>query len=87
MRRITIFGATGSIGQNTLDLIGRDPDAYKVVALTGGQNIEIFQLRFLHIIREGPFGLNELAQTLFFLNTEGLIQGSASEIGVDNQCF
>lgn len=39
MRRITIFGATGSIGQNTLDLIGRDPDAYKVVALTGGQNI------------------------------------------------
>ena len=39
MRRISIFGATGSIGQNTLDLIGRDPDAYDVVALTGGQNI------------------------------------------------
>jgi 1-deoxy-D-xylulose-5-phosphate reductoisomerase len=39
MRRITIFGATGSIGQNTLDLIGRDPEAYQVVALTGGQNI------------------------------------------------
>jgi 1-deoxy-D-xylulose-5-phosphate reductoisomerase len=39
VRRITIFGATGSIGQNTLDLIGRDPDAYDVVALTGGQNI------------------------------------------------
>lgn len=39
MRRITIFGATGSIGQNTLDLIGRDRDAYKVVALSGDQNI------------------------------------------------
>ncbi len=39
MRRITIFGATGSIGQNTLDLVGRDRDAYKVVALTGDQNI------------------------------------------------
>lgn len=39
MRRISIFGATGSIGQNTLDLISRDPDAYDVVALTGGQNI------------------------------------------------
>ncbi len=39
MRRITIFGATGSIGQNTLDLIGRDRDAYQVVALTGDQNI------------------------------------------------
>ncbi|MFP7571638.1 1-deoxy-D-xylulose-5-phosphate reductoisomerase [Marivita sp. S2033] len=40
MKRITILGATGSIGQNTLDLIGRDADAYKVVALTGGQNID-----------------------------------------------
>lgn len=39
MRRITIFGATGSIGQNTLDLIGRDRDTYQVVALTGDQNI------------------------------------------------
>ncbi|MWB77322.1 1-deoxy-D-xylulose-5-phosphate reductoisomerase [Pseudooceanicola sp. 216_PA32_1] len=39
MRRITIFGATGSVGQSTLDLIGRDPQAYRVVALTGGQNV------------------------------------------------
>lgn len=39
MRRISVFGATGSIGQNTLDLIGRDPEAYKVVALTGGRNV------------------------------------------------
>ena len=40
MRRISIFGATGSIGQNTLDLIARNPEAYDVVALTGEQNIE-----------------------------------------------
>lgn len=39
MKRISIFGATGSIGQNTIDLIGRDADAYDVVALTGGRNI------------------------------------------------
>lgn len=39
MRRVSIFGATGSIGQNTIDLIARDRDAYQVVALTGGQNI------------------------------------------------
>lgn len=38
-RKVSVFGATGSIGQNTLDLIGRDPDAYDVVALTGGANI------------------------------------------------
>ncbi len=40
MRRISVFGATGSIGQNTLDLIARAPEAYDVVALTGGANIK-----------------------------------------------
>ncbi|WP_037306944.1 1-deoxy-D-xylulose-5-phosphate reductoisomerase [Ruegeria halocynthiae] len=40
MRRVSIFGATGSIGQNTIDLIDRNPSAYDVVALTGGANIE-----------------------------------------------
>lgn len=40
MRRVSIFGATGSIGQNTIDLIRRAPDAYDVVALTGGRNVE-----------------------------------------------
>ena len=39
MRRVSIFGATGSIGQNTLDLIARAPHDYDVVALTGGRNI------------------------------------------------
>jgi len=40
MRRISILGATGSIGQNTLDLIRRARDQYQVVALTGGKNID-----------------------------------------------
>ncbi|WP_026757848.1 1-deoxy-D-xylulose-5-phosphate reductoisomerase [Sediminimonas qiaohouensis] len=39
MTRITVLGATGSIGQNTLDLVARDPARFDVVALTGGRNI------------------------------------------------
>ncbi|PVA06174.1 1-deoxy-D-xylulose-5-phosphate reductoisomerase [Thalassorhabdomicrobium marinisediminis] len=38
-RRISIFGATGSIGQSTLDLVRRRPDDFHVVALTGARNI------------------------------------------------
>jgi len=38
-RTVSIFGATGSIGQNTLDLIRRDRDGYRIVVLTGGRNI------------------------------------------------
>ncbi len=39
MRKVSIFGATGSIGQNTIDLIARAPGEYDVVTLTGGANI------------------------------------------------
>jgi 1-deoxy-D-xylulose-5-phosphate reductoisomerase len=38
-RRVSIFGSTGSIGCNTVDLIEREADTYDVVALTGGRNI------------------------------------------------
>lgn len=38
-RRVSIFGATGSIGENTVDLIARTPERYDVVALTGGRNV------------------------------------------------
>jgi 1-deoxy-D-xylulose-5-phosphate reductoisomerase len=39
MRSVSIFGSTGSIGENTVDLIERAPGDYRVVALTGGRNI------------------------------------------------
>ncbi len=41
MRKISIFGATGSIGTNTLDLIRRNKAAYDVVALSGAGNIAL----------------------------------------------
>jgi len=48
-RRVSILGATGSIGDNTLDLVGRDPDAYEVVALTGYKNAtRLAELAILH---------------------------------------
>ena len=39
-RSVTILGATGSIGQSTLDLIGAAPERYEVIALTGYRNAE-----------------------------------------------
>ncbi|HHH89185.1 MAG TPA: 1-deoxy-D-xylulose-5-phosphate reductoisomerase [Aliiroseovarius sp.] len=41
MRRISVLGATGSIGVNTLDLIARRPGDFQVVALTGGANVDL----------------------------------------------
>ncbi|MEM5584998.1 1-deoxy-D-xylulose-5-phosphate reductoisomerase [Roseibium sp. AS2] len=36
--RITVLGATGSIGQSLADLIARNPDRFKVVALVANRN-------------------------------------------------
>ena len=41
MKKISILGATGSIGQNTLNLISSEKDKFKVVGLTGSTNIDL----------------------------------------------
>jgi 1-deoxy-D-xylulose-5-phosphate reductoisomerase len=38
MRRVTILGSTGSIGQSTVDLLQRNRDAFAVEALTANRN-------------------------------------------------
>lgn len=37
---VTVLGATGSIGTNTLDVIGRHADSYEVIALTANSHVE-----------------------------------------------
>lgn len=39
MRSISIFGATGSVGQNTVAIVQRNPNAFNVHAVTGAKNI------------------------------------------------
>jgi len=40
-RGITILGSTGSIGCNTIDLIERNPELYRVEALTAQRSVEL----------------------------------------------
>ena len=39
-RKLSILGATGSIGTSTLDLVERTPERFEVVALTAASNVE-----------------------------------------------
>ena len=44
MKGICILGSTGSIGVSTLDVVGRHPNLYQVIALTANTNIaDLFQ--------------------------------------------
>ena len=69
MRSVTILGATGSIGQNTIGLIARAPDKFRVVALTGAHNIrqlaqDAVQLRARLVVTSEPALYNDLKALL-----------------------
>jgi 1-deoxy-D-xylulose-5-phosphate reductoisomerase len=40
MKRLTILGATGSIGKSTLDLVERNPHRFEMTAVTAATNVE-----------------------------------------------
>ncbi|GBL46585.1 1-deoxy-D-xylulose 5-phosphate reductoisomerase [Sulfuriferula multivorans] len=40
VRHLTILGATGTIGVNTLDVVARHPDRFNVVALSGNHQLD-----------------------------------------------
>ena len=76
VRRVSIFGATGSIGESTVDLIAREPERFDVVALTGGRNVrrlaeQAIALRAEHAVTCYPECYQEL---------QGLLSGTG--IGV-----
>ncbi len=39
-RKVSILGATGSVGTSTLDLVERSSERFEVVALTAGSDAE-----------------------------------------------
>lgn len=39
-KRVTILGSTGSVGCSTIALLDAHPDAYEIVALTGGSRVQ-----------------------------------------------
>ncbi|MCC7319754.1 MAG: 1-deoxy-D-xylulose-5-phosphate reductoisomerase [Rubellimicrobium sp.] len=69
MRSLTILGATGSIGQSTIDLIARDPGRWRIEALTGGRNVALLardarRLGARIAVCADPAGLGDLRAAL-----------------------
>ena len=52
MKRIAILGSTGSIGEQTLDVVAQFPDRYRVTALAAGRNVPTLarQVRRFHTL-------------------------------------
>jgi len=46
--KVSVLGSTGSIGRNTLDVIERNRDRFRVVALTANRNIDLLAEQCAH---------------------------------------
>ena len=74
-RRITILGATGSIGQSTLDLVARQPDGFAVEALTAHRNVA----RLIRQARETGAKLAAIADPALYAALKDGLAGSGIE--------
>jgi 1-deoxy-D-xylulose-5-phosphate reductoisomerase len=64
-QKLTILGATGSIGVSTLDVVARHPDRYEVVALTGNSRVaELYEQCLRHKPRYAVVGQAADAEAL-----------------------
>ncbi|WP_150572027.1 1-deoxy-D-xylulose-5-phosphate reductoisomerase [Pseudomonas fluorescens] len=77
-QRITVLGATGSIGLSTLDVIGRHPERYQVFALSGYSQVE--QLLALCLRHSPAFAVVPSADAALRLRADLAAAGSATEV-------
>ena len=81
MKKISILGATGSIGQNTLDLISSEKDKFKVVGLTGAHNVELLARNAIEFNAD----VVAIADESKFLDLKNMLAGHKVEVcaGID----
>ncbi|MDE2598022.1 MAG: 1-deoxy-D-xylulose-5-phosphate reductoisomerase [Rhodocyclaceae bacterium] len=64
-RNVTVLGATGSIGVNTLDVIARHPERYRALALSGHSRLDLLAAQCAaHKPRYAVVGTAEAAASL-----------------------
>ncbi|MFQ6572444.1 1-deoxy-D-xylulose-5-phosphate reductoisomerase [Pseudomonas sp. UM16] len=78
VQRITVLGATGSIGMSTLDVIARHPERYQVFALSGYSRLE--QLLALCLRHAPAFAVVPSAEAAVQLRAGLVAAGSATEV-------
>lgn len=78
IQEVVVLGATGSIGANTLDVIARHPDRYRVYAVTAATKVELMvNICLAHRPRYAVMGNPDSAQELQRLLAEA---GSTTEV-------
>jgi 1-deoxy-D-xylulose-5-phosphate reductoisomerase len=83
VRSITILGATGSIGASTIDLIKREPERYRVVAVSARRNA----VALAQIARETNAELAVVADPAVFGELKDALAGSNIEVAAGEEAL
>ena len=59
MKKVAIFGSTGSIGESTLNVIRENPEKFKAVTLVAGKNIEKLQIQIEEFTPQNVYIISE----------------------------
>ncbi|MFJ4053637.1 1-deoxy-D-xylulose-5-phosphate reductoisomerase [Pseudomonas sp. NPDC089743] len=78
LQRITVLGATGSIGLSTLDVIARHPERYQVFALSGYSRID--QLLALCVVHRPAYAVVPNGEAAVRLREGLAAAGCATEV-------
>ncbi len=83
MKHISLLGATGSVGTQTLDVIREHPESFKLVAFSSGRNLELtrkiiteFQPALVSVAKKEDCDTlrQEFANTAITFGQEGLVE-------------
>jgi hypothetical protein len=75
-KRLTILGATGSIGKSTLDLVAHQPDAFEIVALTAQSNVA----ELAKAARQTNARLAVIGDEALYEELKGLLAGTTTRV-------
>lgn len=84
MKRVAVFGSTGSIGVQTLNVLRRFPDEYRVTALAAGHNVRLLERQAAEFCPEFVSSLVpcECGGATAFTGTDGALR-LARAVGAD----
>ena len=83
MRSLSIFGATGSVGTSTLDLVRRNLDDYQVVALTANSDVDALA----RLARESRARIAVIADPSRYAALKAALAGSGVEAAAGEQAL
>ena len=70
MKKISILGSTGSIGTQTLDVVRKNPDKFKVIAISANSSVDLLLEQIIEFKPKYVAVYNELVQKIKGKNTK-----------------